>query len=581
MAKKTILKTTMTSIADAVREKTGVTGALTPAAMIDAINNIPEGGEVDFSAIATELLQATEILSDAAFSQFMTLANYLTAEQIKPVFTDYDADITVDGSTYDITKLSRLFAVNSADALTAIREYVVINPSQYKVSNHWYVFGESGIANGDKVNITIKNVTVTNTLMGQIYLCGYNVAGKYNTITLDNWAINTNSNKRLNINVAAEKIVLKNFSYKWIGIELGAESSLAEGSIGSFIYDATKVSAINPSYFCVFRDISNFVFTGYTGGVTSFNYFAYSGLPESQCQKLLECDEISGTSSLYFTRAFRNNLNLTTFDFTKIKGGKYNTYESMFEGCANLVNLGTDELTLVCTTAKSMFKNCSSLAIKKVDITVMNYISEMFYGCTSLTEMDLSLNLSKYMYMSDTFKGCTNLRKLTLRYTGTYAYLSISKDSGLFNSISEDLEEFTLVVPETISTFSVGYSVNVAHPFVFMKKMDLSGVASANFTMPINMLTAYKYSTYTGYYLFQTILFPSKVIYNMGDSAITIYGLNLTEGVASNFVKTYGGQSSETLYTLTLYIPQAEYDKLTADEISNFENNGGVLEVVA
>ena len=581
MAKKTILKTTMTSIADAVREKTGVTGALTPAAMIDAINNIPEGGEVDFSAIATELLQATEVLSDAAFSQFMTLANYLTAEQIKPVFTDYDADITVDGSTYDITKLSRLFAVNSADALTAIREYVVINPSQYKVSNYWYVFGESGIANGDKVNITIKDVTVTNTLMGQIYLGGYNINGKYNIITLDNWAINANSNKTIYLKVAAEKIVLKNFTYKWIGPSISVESSLAEGSIGAFLYDVDAIETIYPSYFRVFRDISNFVFTGYTGGVTSFDYFAYSGLPESQCQKLLECDEISGTSSLYFTRAFRNNLNLTTFDFTKIKGGKYNTYESMFEGCANLVNLGTDELTLVCTTAQYMFKNCSSLAIKKVDITVMNYISEMFYGCTSLTEMDLSLNLSKYIYMSDTFKGCTNLRKLTLRYTGTYAYLSISKDSGLFSGISGDLEEFTLVVPETISTFSVGYSVNVVHPFVFMKKIDLSGVASANFTMPINMLTVYKYSTYDGYYFFQTILFPPKVIYDMGYSNITIYGLNLTEGVASNFVKTYGGQSSETLYTLTLYIPQAEYDKLTADEITNFTSNGGVLEVVA
>lgn len=580
MAKKTILKTTMTSIADAVRAKAGVTGALTPAAMVDAINNLPSG-EVDFSAIATELLQATEILSDAAFSQFMTLANYMAAEQIKPVFTDYDADITVDGSAYDITKLSRLFAVNSADALTAIREYVVINPAQYKVSNHWYIFGESGIANGDKVNITIKNVTVTNTLLGQMYLCGYNIVGKYNTITLDNWAINTNSNKTLNIKAAAEKIVLKNFSYKWVGVEIAAESSLAEGSIGSFIYNSDEVGIIYPSYFRVFRDISNFVFTGHTESVTSFNYFAYSGLPESQCQKLLECDEIGNGETLYLSYAFKNNLNLTTFDFTKIKSGQYSAFDGMFAGCANLVNLGADELTFSCATTGGMFKNCTSLTLKKVNITVLNYISEMFYGCTSLTEMDLSLNLSKYIYMDDVFKGCTKLTKLTLRYTGTYAYLSISNSSGLFNGIANDLMYFTLVVPETISTFSIGYSSNVEHPFIFMQKLDLSGVASPNFTIPLNMLTSYKYSTYNGYYLFDTILFPPKVIYNMGYSTATIYGVGLSEGVASNFVKTYGGQSTTTIYRLTFYIPQAEYDKLTVDEIENFTSNGGVLEVIS
>lgn len=579
MAKKSILKTTMVSIADAVREKTGVTGALTPAAMIDAINNMPEGGEVDFSAIATELLQATEVLSAAALGQFLTLANYMTAEQIKPVFTDYDADITVDGTVYDISKLQRLFAVNSADVLTAIREYVVIKPADYIVSNNWYMLGESGIANGDKVNLTLKNLQFPSNAYGSGYVRGYTIKGKYNQITIDGFVQKGYSQKVIYIGVEAEKIVINNITCA--SLALAAEKGSA-GSVGKLECDMGKIDMIYPSNFYIFRDISNFDLTK-ADWANYFTRFAWSGLPEEQCHKIFESPDLAGTNDLYFEYAFQNNTNLTTFDISRIKGG-YNTYNYMFNGCTALTSLGADEITLTGRDFLSMFDGCTNLTLKKVTLNINGTIESMFARCTALTEMDMSLNIqtSSYFSRDGVFNKCTSLTKLALRFNGqTSISETFASNTGILKNVASQLTDLTIVVDSSVSSFKISYSSDTATPFIKMVKLDLSGVAAADFVYPINDMIHMVYGTYRGDHLFQTILFPSKVIYDMGYSAKNIYGVSSDEGVASNFVKTYGGQSSTTLYALTFYISQAEYDKLTADEISNFTSNGGVLEVVA
>ena len=91
----------------------------------------------------------------------------------------------------------------------------------------------------------------------------------------------------------------------------------------------------------------------------------------------------------------------------------------MFYGCSSLTSLDLSGLDIWgATDMCSMFRGCSSLTsldLSGLDISGVMDMTSMFSGCSSLESLDLSgLDTSCAEDMSDMFSGCPGLRTVTL-----------------------------------------------------------------------------------------------------------------------------------------------------------------------
>ena len=91
----------------------------------------------------------------------------------------------------------------------------------------------------------------------------------------------------------------------------------------------------------------------------------------------------------------------------------------MFYGCSSLTNLDISKFnTENVVNMYAMFYRCSSL--KELNLSSFNtsnvkYMDDMFYECSSLKKLDLSsFNTSNVTYMSCMFFGCTLLEELNI-----------------------------------------------------------------------------------------------------------------------------------------------------------------------
>lgn len=60
-----------------------------------------------------------------------------------------------------------------------------------------------------------------------------------------------------------------------------------------------------------------------------------------------------------------------------------------------------------------MFMRCTSVEYIEVDTSLVNVVTDLFNGCTSLKEIGKPLDFSKATYMSRTFQDCTALEKVS------------------------------------------------------------------------------------------------------------------------------------------------------------------------
>lgn len=60
-----------------------------------------------------------------------------------------------------------------------------------------------------------------------------------------------------------------------------------------------------------------------------------------------------------------------------------------------------------------MFMRCTSVEYIEVDTSLVNVVTDLFNGCTSLKEIGKPLDFSKATYTSNTFKDCTALEKVS------------------------------------------------------------------------------------------------------------------------------------------------------------------------
>ena len=113
-------------------------------------------------------------------------------------------------------------------------------------------------------------------------------------------------------------------------------------------------------------------------------------------------------------------------------GGKLNSFYSMFYDCNNLKNVtfvksvDTKNIIEMC----SMFYGCSSLEelnLSNFNTENVTNMSDMFNGCSSLKELNLSnFNTNKVTNMSSMFFGCSSLANVNLSNFSTQNVINMS-----------------------------------------------------------------------------------------------------------------------------------------------------------
>ncbi|MCQ2448658.1 MAG: BspA family leucine-rich repeat surface protein [Clostridia bacterium] len=156
-------------------------------------------------------------------------------------------------------------------------------------------------------------------------------------------------------------------------------------------------------------------------------------------------------ASVNYTRAlFKDCPNLVTADLRNLENKSTNkSMREMFYGCTslttvNLKNFNTTGVTDMC----SLFLGCTNLKtvyLSTLDTATVTDMSSMFYGCSSLVELNLSnFEMASVQTLRGMFYDCTSLKSLNL---GDIDLLSLPSDEfyvGSMFSGTGKLTEITL-----------------------------------------------------------------------------------------------------------------------------------------
>ena len=115
--------------------------------------------------------------------------------------------------------------------------------------------------------------------------------------------------------------------------------------------------------------------------------------------------------------SFRNKTSLLTIEY--LNTSKVTTMDSMFYGCTSLTSLDVSNWnTSKVTTMAGMFQNCSnltSLDVSNWNTSNVTNMSAMFLGCKTLTSLDVSnFDTKNVTTMGWMFQNCSNLTSLDL-----------------------------------------------------------------------------------------------------------------------------------------------------------------------
>ena len=148
----------------------------------------------------------------------------------------------------------------------------------------------------------------------------------------------------------------------------------------------------------------------------------------SACQNLtsLVIDNFDTSKVTDMSNMFRNCNNLTNLDVSNFNTSKVTDLSRMFASCHSLTSLDLSNFdTSQVTNMNGVFFECKSLTKLNIstwdtsNVTTMGYRNQMgegmFAGCSSLTSLDLtSFDTSNVTNMSEMFNGCSKLTEITV-----------------------------------------------------------------------------------------------------------------------------------------------------------------------
>ena len=158
---------------------------------------------------------------------------------------------------------------------------------------------------------------------------------------------------------------------------------------------------------------------------------------------------------------------------------------SMFYGCSSLTTLDVSSFdTSMVTNMGGMFQNCNSLTnlnLTTFDTSKATNMGFMFYGCSSLTTLDLSnFNTSKVTNMTGMFSSCSSLTTLDLSNFNTS---KVTNMSGMFFRCSS----LTTLDVSNFNTSKVTYMTTMFSNCSSLTTLDLSNFDTSNVKFMVNM----------------------------------------------------------------------------------------------
>ena len=148
--------------------------------------------------------------------------------------------------------------------------------------------------------------------------------------------------------------------------------------------------------------------------------WSYRYTPWYDCRNSITSVKIEGAITASTAKGmFRDCSSLTSLDLSGLDTSSVESMSGMFSGCSSLKYLDVSGLDTSSATSMSfMFHGCSSLSfldLSGLDTSSATGMFGMFSGCRSLESLDLSgFDTSKVTDMSHMFSGCTWLESLDL-----------------------------------------------------------------------------------------------------------------------------------------------------------------------
>ena len=269
----------------------------------------------------------------------------------------------------------------------------------------------------------------------------------------------------------------------WTAVSGGVTMTIYQETDGKYTLELKPTNGVSGTLAKKFRDfgfnggldqtdykISNVIFKGNikfpAGGSDQLGASPYSGAFSEETFKSsiesIDFGDVDTSQVEDMNYTFSGCAKLKTIKgLKKFNTGKVNYMGNMFSGCSSLTSLGIGNWnTSQVTNMAGMFEGCSSLTsldIGNWNTSQVTSMVSMFKGCSQLTSLDIgSWNTSKVMNMSGVFMRCSSLTSIDLdNWDTSQATEMTSIFSGCSSLISLDIGSWnTSKVKEMYSVFS-------------------------------------------------------------------------------------------------------------------------------
>lgn len=171
------------------------------------------------------------------------------------------------------------------------------------------------------------------------------------------------------------------------------------------------------------------------------------------------------------------------WDWSKENASWKESFKDSFQDPLNTIDiLGTGNLSLL-TDVTSLFRNCTSLNSFKGNLSHVEIMASMFYGCNKLEYIELS-STENSTNMSSMFNGCSSLKSMPkldtdkVVYIG-YAFYNCKKiESGIYAMYSQLISQTTPPSNHTDTFHNCGIDTVSGSAELSMIPSDWGGTAT-------------------------------------------------------------------------------------------------------
>lgn len=453
------------------------------------------------------------------------------------------------------------FDTSGCTSMTSMFEdtYSLLEIPKYDISNvsdFSYMFKNSAITSlpWNEINIAVSEEGETyidemfnNSNITSVPLIKYNIDG-----------INYSGSSFANMfnNCTSLTTLAENQEF-YLGNE--DDGNIYYGSLSS-MFSGTKINKV-PKF-------------GYTIGVNDFSYMFNN------------CSELSDVT------------NFNTFDFTSAESSAF-----MFFNCAKLTGdihiPNPNEQTTSLTNTAKMFSGCKLISSFKFDFgydVSIDDMSQMFYECSKLTNVDLSENMI-LDESSDTncmFKGCMNLNTI-IAGNGDYLFNTNNATEMFYHCVHLGNENIAIITDEAIACRQMFYNC------AYIKNVNLTSLkkctdASKMFYKCYNLETFTLDSPQTNLPKIDEMFRECRSIKSIGDIYLTNEAVDIGNSTPVSRLFFDGGNEltsvgtirvgdnikySETTVAEPFYIskPGSKYNFYKLTDFGGIENYGGYLDL--